>query len=301
MFRRILVPLDGSKLSEQALALASDLARMGDAELILLHMPERPVVLLPEVAVGAANPYVPNVNEKRYLDQAFEYVNELKYQPALADLEVTTVVLEGDIAETIVDVAREEADLIVMSTHGRSGMSRWLLGSVTEKVLRHAPCPVIIARDDSPIRKILMPVDGSPLSEQALPYGFNIAETVGAEVTCLIVIEPALDVAETAVARLGQIEPEWRQHMAESHRRNARMYLETVAKSQMAQGHEPNHMVTIDERAADGILDYADKEAFDLIVMSTHGRSGINRWVYGSVTEKVMRHAPCHVMVVRSN
>jgi nucleotide-binding universal stress UspA family protein len=174
----------------------------------------------------------------------------------------------------IIDVAEEEsAELIVMSTRGHDGFAHLMLGSVTERVLHHAPCPVLAVRDDKPLNKILVTLDGSELSEAALEPAINTARRLEAEVTLLQVVEKLKD--EDAG------------------------YLAGVAARYADDAVQPA-TVTLYGSPVTQILNHIQENEIDLVVMSTHGRSGIRRWLYGSVSEKLLRHAPCAVMIVRS-
>jgi len=203
-------------------------------------------------------------------------------------------VREGSVAEIIVDsAAAGKVDLIVMSSHGYSGLTRWVLGSVAEKVLRGAPCPVLVIRSPRPVRRILIPLDGSALSEQALTPGLSLAAGLGAEVTLLRAI-PRVDVKE--IEQLDQAERGLGRRLEEELREDAGQYLRNLAAARPEMGIKT---AVVNEPAADSILDYAEKHATDVIAMSTHGRTGLGRWVYGSVTEKVLRGAHHSMLVVR--
>lgn len=144
MYRRILVPLDGSELAEQALTHAVPIAKCMGGELHLAR------VCLSMIYVNALGGGSPDFGEQVYeLDRqaAQAYVEKVSQQLTSPDLPVMTAVLEGAVAETLVDYAQtHQIDLIVMSTHGRSGLSRWVFGSVAERVLRGAHCPTLIVR-----------------------------------------------------------------------------------------------------------------------------------------------------------
>ena len=145
MFKTILVPLDGSTLAEQALAPAGELARRAGADVILVRAPNmEPAYATAESAYGLI---YPEQSVGRASAEARDYLNSIQSRSAARGLTVRTVVAEGDSASAIIDVASEaQVDLVVMSSHGYTGLTRWLLGSVTEKVLRAASCPVLVVR-----------------------------------------------------------------------------------------------------------------------------------------------------------
>ena len=145
MFKTILVPLDGSTLAEQALAPAGQLARRTGANVILVRAPDmEPAFATAESAYGLI---YPDQAVGRANSEARDYLTSIQSGQAARGVAVRTVVGEGDAAVAIVDVAsQKQADIIVMSTHGYSGLTRWLMGSVAEKVGRTAPCPVLTVR-----------------------------------------------------------------------------------------------------------------------------------------------------------
>lgn len=182
MFDQILVSLDGSELAERALAPAFALGQRQQGQVFLLR-----------VAVLVPNTYLAGFYGRLWPEQAVEpdrevaveYLNTIRTR-APAPPRVRNQVLEYGVAEPILDVAAAEgADLIVMSSHGYSGITRWILGSVAEKVLSGAPCPVLVVRSAEPVHRVLIPLDGSELSEQALEPGLAVAAGLGCKVTLL--------------------------------------------------------------------------------------------------------------------
>jgi len=182
-----------------------------------------------------------------------------------------------------------------MSTHGYSGITRWVMGSVTEKVLHHAACPVLVARPADSIRKVLISLDGSELSESTLEPGLEVAAGLGAEVTLLRVVE-RLDAAQRDY--LDEMERGLGNRVQQEFYEDAEEYLHDQIKSYRRAGLNIQTAVR-DGSAADRILDFAKAQKVDLIAMATHGRTGLRRWVYGSVTEKVLHTGCCSMLIVR--
>ena len=194
--------------------------------------------------------------------------------------------------------AAEGADLIVMSTHGRSGFSRWLMGSVTERVLRGAPCPVLAVRGGAGFERILITLDGSRLSESALEPGLALARLLGSQVTLLMVERP--DEMEPDLFDYLNISPAGLMDQARDEIDDQTVsYLQRAADSCAERLGRKVEIATVRGAVAPAILDYIELEEIDLTVMATHGRTGLRRWVYGSVTEKVLRQAKCAMLVVR--
>lgn len=297
MFQKILVPLDGSELAERALDPALRVAQAASGELLLLSIPfakhlfvEDPIgykVISPETSIEATrvelSAYLRRLTETRAPSEAVLY-SRIGY---------------GDEASVIVDTAvTEKIDLIVMSTHGYTGFSRWFLGSVTEKVLRSAPCPVLVIRDDKPISHVLITLDGSPVSEQALAPGFALAHSYDADVT-LLRVKQEEEIDPVMVTELEAYEQGLGSRAREELHSRADHYLSLLAEQHRHLSRKRVETIAVTGPVAAEILEAIDAEGINLVVMSTHGRTGLRRWVYGSITEKVMRHANCSMLIVR--
>ena len=241
-------------------------------------------LIYPEQAVGRASA------------EARDYLKAVQSQQAVRGITAQTVVAEGDAAGAIVDVAQQaKVDMIVMSSHGYTGLTRWLLGSVAEKVLRGATCPVLVVRSKRKIQHMLVTLDGSDLSGQALAPAMEAALGLGANVTLLRVV-PEFPVEQ--LRALDEFETGLGPRLVQEIRDEADCYLQKVAERFEAQGLAITHEVRSGP-AASAILDYAENHAIDLIAMATHGRTGLQRWVYGSITEKVLRAGDYAMLVVR--
>lgn len=184
-----------------------------------------------------------------------------------------------------------------MSSHGHSGLERWALGSVTERILRQAPCPVFVVRNTRPIHRILIPLDGSKLAEQVLAPALEVAGLLDAKVTLLRVEQPAVP-DEFAVIQLEQLERGLGVGLLHGAEARAENYLELV-HFRYRGANLPMETVVLVGQPAPVILDYAAQHNVDVIAMATHGRSGLRRWVYGSVTEKVLRATSRSLLIVR--
>jgi nucleotide-binding universal stress UspA family protein len=298
MFKKILVPLDGSKLAERALEPALKLAcQQQGSEVILLSVPVYRDILVP--GAGGFDMLLPDQSLEKFRADVETYLAEVKMAWKHYNTRLRTMVIDGDVASAIVDTAEaQDVDLIVMTTHGYSGFSRWLLGSITERVLRSAPCPVLALRQKRPLTNILITLDGSYLAETALEPGFELARLLGGDVTLLQVDQDAmlgalelsmLELAEAGLSRHVQdaAEDDYIIH-----------YLKRTAEKYRPEGMTVETVV-MEGSPAREILEFADAQEIDLIVMTTHGRTGLQRWVYGSVTEKVLRGTEAAVLVIR--
>lgn len=271
MFERILIPLDGSATAEAILPQIRRLLHWEDAEVVLLRAI---VPAIPETDYIAPPPEL--------VKGAKEYVAALEKKLADEGVRVRSLVRVGGPGETILDVATEvKASLIAMSTHGRTGMQRWIFGSVTEKVLRASPVPVLVVRsfqEAQPIRTILVPIDGSDLSFAVLGHARALARLFESSIAVLHVIE----------------EPD-RSFVDAQLQKRLTSTIQDLEAAEISV-----KLIVRNGEPAGQILDVAKEEKADLIAMSTHGRSGLGRWVFGSVTEKVLREAGVPMLVVRA-
>jgi nucleotide-binding universal stress UspA family protein len=292
MFKKILVPLDGSGLSARAVPVAYDLAGP-DSELVLVRAVDPVQIAMGISAYGASPSWSDELSQpgRKATDQLAAVRAGLP-----ADLSVESYVTEGDAAGTIVDTAREtKADLIVMSSHGYSGLSRWMLGSVAEKVLRAAPCPVFVVRRSARFSHILVTLDGSALSEQAFAPAMAVAKAFGSQVTLLRAVNT---LNSETMQHLNDYELGLGQQLVDGQLADAQDYLSRVAEENgPAKG--LFRVAVPGTQAAEAIALYAANHDVDLIVMSTHGRTGLQRWTLGSVTEKVLRATECSMLIIR--
>lgn len=298
MYQKVLIPLDGSPFAERVLSHIEWLTSPQAAEIILLHVVRPPTYVVGPEAMAPLEPIDATYAEK----DAEAYLKQVKGELREMGLQAHTQIGDGDVASTICGVAdAQDADLIAMTTHGRSGVSRWAFGSVADRVIRSAPQPIFLVRgtdDVAPrktIRKIMVPLDGSELAEQALPQAEVLAKEKGAEVLLLRAIEPLSD-REFAALFAAWESPE----EVYAHRQTAaEQYLEQI-QGELRATILSSEILVEEGHPAEVILDTAGAEAVDLIVMSTHGRSGLSRWVYGSIADKVLHKATCPLLLIRA-
>ena len=302
MYKRMLVPLDGSELAEVAFTYAKELAGRLDLDVVLLHVcgqQECDLAPMHRAYVERAAEIVRRESE--------EVQQRTGIQSGVRALEARAEVAVGHPAEEILRYADEnDIDLILMATHGRSGVGRWAMGSVADKVLRASIVPVWLVRagipeeivyDKWPRRTMLVPLDGSKLAETVLPHVEALAKQRGTEL---------VDVVLLAICEPGVLPPDyphaegvinWDEHVAIV--KGAKVqYLNGVEKRLTDAGLNVRSEVLMGD-AANEIVDYATSSPFNLIVMSTHGRSGVSRWVFGSVTEKVLQGVSNPILLVR--
>lgn len=302
MYRSILVPLDGSAFAEQALPLSTSIAARSDAALRLVRVWEAPYHFVTELAP-------PEITEPpddqrvaaEYLEQVAE---RLRTSSAL---QVETAVVNGDVPAAILDdAAAAGADLIVISTHGRTGFSRAWLGSVADAIVRQTPVPLLLHKPDESattahetmLERILIPLDGSRGAEQVLRHAIELGRVFDASYILVSVVRPAA--MPTQAYSYGV--PAWQPDPAATDRAMALadQYLRGV-RERVAGGH-PGAAIEIDVRLADGagsaIVDAAHSHRAGLVALTTHARRGV-RLLLGSVADKVLRGTDGAVLVVR--
>jgi nucleotide-binding universal stress UspA family protein len=297
MFRSLVVPLDGSALAERALPYAARLAEAGRGRLILVR-----VALPPTWAPLDAVDWTQLQAEA--IEEAEEYIERIA-APLRSRMPITTRVASGRAAPVILEVVSDcAADGIVMATHGRTGLAHLVAGSVAEALLAHATEPVFLVHarpgEASPptfnpaMARAMVPLDGSSFAENALHTAVDFVGTNGELVLVSVVEQPEhvqRDDSGRAIAYLDQQE--------ESLTRDARAYLLDMRGRLLHE--DPSLHVGIDVRVgapAEGIISAAADRVADVVIMASHGRTGVRRALLGSVTGDVLREGTTPVLVV---
>lgn len=299
MISTILVPLDGSRFAEAALAPAAYLARTARARLYLTtaHSPAAVMVGMGELAL------FPSGLEDDVRREEDGYLAEASSGLAgMEDGQVRHSLVDGSPGEAVCDEAGViGADLIVMATHGRGAMGRLWLGGVADHVVRRSGRPVLLIHPhrtlqhpaETGFRNILVALDPSDYSESVLDPVVTLASITGADVTLLTVIAPVFGIAEP------EMPPPLPQHPSIIARRSdeAHARLDQVASDLTRRDIPTRTRVIIAPTPAGGILRVLEEARFDMLAMATHGRSGVERLLVGSVAEKVMRAAPKPLLI----
>ncbi len=309
MIRSILVPLDGSTFGEHALPLALSLARRSGGVLRLVHVYAPLGSTYAEAAVAFDSGLERELKHRAraYVETAAERVRAAASVPAFP------ILLEGPVGSTLrTAVAGTEADLVVMTTHGRGPLGRFWLGSVADELVRETPVPLFLVRpgDEPPdlgqdrvLRHILVPLDGSALAEQMLEPAIAVGSLMDAGYTLLRVIRPVLpaphgiegDTVNLRVqAVLAQIE-----ELQYTIQRDAQSYLDAVALRLRERGLRVTTKVVVEAHPAAAIRHEEGPPRVDAIALETHGRRGLSRLCLGSVADKVIRGASVPVLVQR--
>jgi nucleotide-binding universal stress UspA family protein len=284
--RKILCPVDFFPGSLQAFDYALKLAKNYDASVIALHVIE-PV--LPTVYEPAFN--VPDLTNELQKESK-RLMKELESKAAKARVPLTTGVRLGDIsAEIRKAIEKTKADLVVVGTHGSKGFERWLLGSVTEKLMRHCPVPLLViggrrkANLPPPeIDSILVTTDFSDGTPDALKYAYSLAQESQAKIDLLHVVDELVLVEAPSDVR-ESVNDDLRKRLDRLVPATAKPWCET--KTTVASG-KPYQM----------ILKTAKKDKVGLIVMNIHGKGVLDRVLLGSTAERVVRGAECPVLLI---
>ncbi|HEU5367880.1 MAG TPA: universal stress protein [Ktedonobacterales bacterium] len=317
MFTRMLVPLDGSERAEQALAVAARLARALDSTLILVRVVQPPI----QPATSLAPPLdVEGRILSEELDEATRYLAQIAQRSELAGLKHERESLVGYPSEMILEaVHASRADVIILCSHGRTGLLRWMLGSVAQRIVHQASVPVLVLQQQGPMLlsdtqrplRVLAPLDGSWLAEAALAPAVTLVSALAPQgqgsVHLVQVVRPPGDAEARQPASSGA-------STREAGLLEAEDYLRRVAE-QLNNGPLASLRVQItwttiaNKDVAGTLVDLAKRGkaaqgtggvgGFDLIAMATHGRGGLHRWVMGSVTERVLSVSRVPMLVIR--
>ena len=302
MFERILVPLDGSARAEVILSLVARILRREDSEILLLRVVDVPA------AVGRVS--LADIRRQERED-AQKYIHDVARRFGASGAKVHGRIAEGSPADAILDAARTEgATLIAMSTHGRTGLARWALGSVAEKVARASDVPLLLVRSfrrtpkgdleataaqEMPFRRILVPVDGSPTSMSVIGPATKFAQLYGSDLLTLHVETPWVP-PSPVLPGMEVVYP----HMVPPVTPSDQDDVTAKAAKRFEQaGLKATRLTTQGQPAAE-ILDLSVNRDADLIALGTHGRSGLARWALGSVAERVLRSGEIPILLVRA-
>lgn len=282
--KKLLIPLDGSKHSESVLPWASTLSAKLNQDIMLLRCYEPPasIYMMPETMIP--EPSFDVEPERKQLIE--DYLRQVKSR--LPGGKAEHLSCEGDAALAILKTCeKDDIAAVVMASHGRGGLERWLLGSVATKVLRGSRTPIYLlnshleVKAPREVKNILVCLDGSALSEAAIPHAMRLATAFDAKITLYQGIE---------FSHIGN--PHLEKAM-EYQRVNILEYLDSVkAKFKGVQIETHTRIAGQDL----GILEQAKR--CDMLVMSSHGHSGLKRWMVGSTTEKIMQTVPKPLLIV---
>lgn len=305
MFHKILVPLDGSEVAECVLPHVKALAA-GNEEASIVFIYAVSPLDVPMVNIRYRNKILTDAKKA-----ATTYLKKIMKSSGLSDRAVSKVIV-GKAADTIADFAtRNKVDLIVMATHGLSGVSRWLYGSVADKVLHESSTPVWLIKAgsskkvpyalDRPLG-ILVPLDGSPIAELSLPYLKQVHLQFRHHDQDIVLVR-VCEIFSPPIGYPPPLSMSWEEYLDYEKKRCrdiCHTYLTSIQKRLAQQGIKV-HIDVLEGNPAEALIGYINRNNIDLAILSTHGRTGFSRWAFGSVAEKVLRGSKCPVLLARVN
>ena len=288
-----LIPLDGTELSESSFALLPVAKQLGISKVVLLSVWDGDWDDERDNIPGRAED-MKGVGDKgrAYLEG---YLNSKTAEVSNLGFEVEIAVRSGRAADEVIEQAEaSDADLIIIATHGRSGIARWRLGSVADSIIRHASCPAIVIGPNvdeelAPynLKRVLVPLDGSALSELALPIAAYVAKQTGSTIDLVRTVSVAPVSYDDS---MGVYPVDLLTAMEDA----ARTYLDRMAAG-LGEGTRTAILVG---SPADQLIEYMKENPAGLVVMAAHGRTGVKRVLLGSVTDRVL-HGSAPVLVLR--
>ena len=300
MYKVIMVPTDGSGFDREAIRVALRIAERSDAKVRLVRVLATGSYFgMAATAEGTAiAAEVVHSERDRALSELYALAAECR---ATSKAAITVDLHAGPIGDVLQGYARRnEVDLIVISTHGRSGISRLSLGSVTDSLIRHTTIPVLVVKPptsylnpqvNEAFKRIVVPLDGSTLAEQILPRVLELAKLEDAEITLLNVLIPqSYSQKEIVDPSL----PWWDKDIS-----HAQAYLFRIAGRLRRNGVAVTTDIVIGENVASAIGDFASREKADLIAIATHGRGGLARMIRGSVADAIMHSGRMSMLVFK--
>lgn len=308
MTEHLFVPLDGSRVAETALPHAAALAQLLGARVTLARVPESMVV--PAASGGVWATKIVESGEAR--ERAVAELSAVAARDIFEGIAVDWVAPDYPVAQGLLQAIDEcGADLVVMTSHGRSAAGRWVFGSVAQKLLRGASAPVYVVRAPEEafvdpdgfaipaapsFKVVVVPLDGSDHAEKALDPASELVQASGGELR-LVTVPTVPGYLKIVPETAGAIPEALLERAAK-----AENYLEELISGLAQRGIrvEGDVEVLFAGAVTDGILEYAESRNAELIVMTTHGRGGVGRWLLGSVAEKLLGASPMPVLVVRA-
>lgn len=284
MFEKMVLLLDTSELAEAVIPYALHLANKMGSELDVVHVIE---------SEGQGERLA-----KAYLDRIIEETKE----PGIK--KKRSVILHGKAADQILDyVERNKIDIMAMASHGHSGLRRWVIGSTADKIIRGTKAPVLmvygkeksVSRQPKAFTHVLLPLDGSKIAEASLPYAESIVNKTKVRVSLFRAVSPLVD--QYAGPPEGYV-VDYAGKVMQALEEEAGDYLKQTARLLEEKGILVSTSMVVGSPGTE-ILKYIEKQKVDLVIMSTHGRTGLGRWILGSVADKILHSVEIPLLLVR--
>ncbi len=299
MFDPVLVPLDGSLLAECVLSHAVAIARAFESKVILLRVLDKNQASEKTQLFDLVNWQINKTGAKLYLEKIRDRLQK-------SGLRIETAVLEGMVAESITEYAQSHGTkLIILSSHGRSGLSQWGLSSITQKIIFSAPTSVLIVRARQPASseplerqyaKIVVPLDGSRRAENVLPMVSLLARYHRSQISIVHVVKTPEMARQMPLARE---DVELSERIVARNREEAIRYLDQVRYHSPLEGIDLHTRLLTSDNAAAVLHDMVDQENIDMVALSAHGYSGNNQWPYGSMVNNFILYSKVPLLIVQ--
>ncbi len=299
MFDPVMVPLDGSLLAECVLQHVVAIARAFDAKVILLRVLDKKQASEKAQLFDLVNWQINKTGAKLYLEKISTRLQK-------SGLRIETAVLEGLVAESITEYAlKRGVKLIILSSHGRSGLSQWGISSVTQKIIFSAPTSVLIIRAHQPATselleqqytRLMVPLDGSRRAEYVLPMVTLLARFHRSRVSIVHVVKTPEMARQMPLAHE---DLELSDRIVARNREEAIRYLDQVRLQSPLEGIEVQTRLLTSDNAAAALHELADKENIDMVALSAHGYSGYNQWPYGSMVNNFILYSKVPLLIVQ--
>lgn len=297
MIHHILVPLDGSELAECVLPHLMAIAPVTGAQVTLIHVLERNSSRNGNVSlIDPLSWHMQKQESQSYLDRIAGQLHKL-------DLQVEQVLLEGNPAETLIEFARNhDVDLLLLSTHGRTGLSEWNVSSVVQKILLRSYKSILLVRayasptPEVKYQRLFLAVDGSMRAEYILPFAMNLAQSHQSNVILGTVIQRPQPIQRFP---LSEEDMAWIQQFTERNQQEASHYLEQLATQFSLKGLSAEAKISISDNALGSVHDMVEESGADLVMIAAHGSSGERRWPYGSVAAGLIAYGRSPLMILQ--
>ena len=297
MFNHILVPLDGSTLAESVFPHVTAIATAMNARITLMHVLERSQSKIGNLPIDPVGWHMQKHESQLYMEQSAERLQE-------TGLATTYTIVEGNPAESIIEYARSnEVDLIILSTHGRTGLSGWNVSSVVQKILLRSFKSILLVRaygsvvePESGYKRLFIGTDGSARAEYILPTAVHLAQFYNSE----LIIGTVVQKPQTA-QRLPLSEKEIKliDQLTAKNEKAATHYLEQLVTPFSLKGLTVTTRIVVAENVISTLYDMVEESQADLVMLVAHGQSGERRWAYGSITTSLIAYGSTPLLIVQ--
>ena len=297
MINHILVPLDGSELAECVLPHLTAIAPVTGARVTLIHVLERSLSRNGNAAViDPLGWHMQKQESQAYLDRIAQRLQKL-------DLPVEQALLEGNPAEALIEFARNNAvDLLVLSTHGRTGLSEWNVSSVVQKILLRSYKSILLVRayvnppPEVHYSQLFLAIDGSTRAEYIVPFAMSLAQAHQSNVILGTVIQKPQTMQRFP---LSEEDAAWIQQFTEKTQNETSRYLDQLATQLSLKGLSAEAKIAVAENALGAVYDMVEETNADLVMIAAHGYSGERRWPYGSIAASLIAYGRTPLMIMQ--